>query len=120
MQITLGNCSPFPKKARKDTLQQPGWRHEQWFGIAASIPLALRLMPHAVCMQQRPPILGQLIAGEERNIRISNVKEPIEKQISALLRAFTKHEGHHEPPHRGKGNSHPRIAIGLLIEPSKR
>src|SRR5437870_11946843 len=22
MQITLGNCSPFPKKARKDTLQR--------------------------------------------------------------------------------------------------
>src|SRR2546425_5926892 len=39
-------------------IQQPWWRHEPWFGIAASIPLALRLVPHAVCVEQSPSILG--------------------------------------------------------------
>src|SRR5215813_8632599 len=38
------------------------WRwHEQWFGIAASMPLALRLIPQAVCMPQSLPILGSWI-----------------------------------------------------------
>ena len=97
------------------------WRwQEQWFGIATSIPVALWLMPHAVCMQQRLPILGSLIAGKERNMRIGDVKDTLEKQIGALLRPFTEHEGHHEPPHGGKGDPHPRIAIGLIVEPSKR
>ena len=39
-------------------IQQPWGRYAQWCGIAASIPLAWRLMPHAIGMQQRPPILG--------------------------------------------------------------
>jgi len=53
-------------------------------------------------------------------MRISDVQDTIEKHISALWRPFTNHAGHHEPPHRGKGDPHPRIAIGLLLEPSKR
>src|SRR6476660_6352655 len=93
-------------------IQQPWWRHAQWFGIAASIPLAWRLVPHAVCMEQRPSVLGSLIAREERNVRIGDVKDPIEKHISALVRAFTNHEGHHEPPHWGKGHPDPCITIG--------
>jgi hypothetical protein len=39
-------------------IQQLWRRHEQWFGIAASIALAWRLMPHAIGMQQSLPILG--------------------------------------------------------------
>ena len=71
-------------------------------------------------MQQRLPILGSLIAGKERNRRIGDVKDTLEKQIGALLRPFTDHEGHHESPHGGKGDPHPRIARGLIVEPSKR
>ena len=101
-------------------IQQPKWRQEQWCGIAASVPLAGRLVPQAVGMEQSPSILGSLITGEERHVRIGDVQDPIEQQVSALLRPFTNHEGHHQPPHRGKGHPHPRIAIGLLIESSKR
>ena len=67
-------------------IQQPRWRQEQGFGIAASVPLALRLVPQAVCMEQSPLILGSLIAREERHVRIGDVQNPIEQHISALLR----------------------------------
>ena len=53
-------------------------------------------------------------------MRIGDVKDTLEKQIGALLRPFTDHEGHYEPPHGGEGDPHPRIAIGFIIEPSKR
>jgi hypothetical protein len=33
---------------------------------------------------------------------------------------FTNHEGKHEPPHWCKGDPDPRLAIGLIEEPSKR
>src|SRR5262252_2736520 len=39
-------------------IQQPWGRHEPWFGIAASLPLAWRLVPHAVGMEQSPSIFG--------------------------------------------------------------
>ena len=71
-------------------------------------------------MQQRLSILGSLIAGEEWNMRIGDVQDTIEQQISALLCPFTNHEGKHEPSHRGKRHPDPRIAIGLIVEPSKR
>jgi hypothetical protein len=100
--------------------QQLWGRHAQWCGIAASIPLAWRLMPHAVGMQQRPPILGSLIAGEVWEMRVGDMKDALKKQISPLLRPFTNPEGAHEPPHRCKGDPDPCIAIGLIIEPSQR
>src|SRR5262249_396437 len=101
-------------------IQQPRWRQEQWFGIAASVPLALRLVPHAVCMEQSPSILGYLIAREKRNVRIGDVQNPIEQQISAPLHPFTNHEGHHEPAYRCKGHPDPCVPIRLIVEPSKR
>lgn len=71
-------------------------------------------------MQQSLPILRELIAGEARNMRIGDVQDTLEKQIGAPWCPFTDHEGHHEPPQGGKGDPHPRIAIGLIVEPSKR
>src|SRR5262249_34537248 len=84
------------------------------------MPLALRLIPQAVCMPQSLPILGSWIAGEAWHMRIGDVKDTIEKHIGALLRPFTNHEGHHEPPHGGNGDPHPRLARGLIVEPRKR
>src|SRR4029450_9078094 len=53
-------------------------------------------------------------------MRIGDVKDPLEKQIAALLRPFTNHEGYYEPPHRGKGDPHPPPPPRLIVEPSKR
>ena len=57
---TRGHLHDTPMVSRLHDLgiQQPWGRHEQWFGIAASIPLAWRLMPHAVGMEQSLSILG--------------------------------------------------------------
>src|SRR5262252_54872 len=39
----------------------------------------------------------------------------IEQHISALVRPFTHHEGHDEPPAWDKGHPHPRLPRGLLL-----
>jgi hypothetical protein len=101
-------------------IQQGGWWREQGFGRAASLPLAWRLVPHAIGLEQRPSILGSLIAREERHVCISDMQNSVEQHISALLRPFTNREGHHKPPGWGEGHPHPRITIGLIVEPSKR
>jgi hypothetical protein len=84
------------------------------------MPLALWLVPHAGGMEHSPSRLGEVIARAERHGRIGDVEDPIEPQMSALLRPCTDHEGHHAPPPRGKGHPHPRIAIGVILEPSQR
>src|SRR5215471_16664263 len=50
--------TPMVSRLHDLGIQQLWRRHEQWFGIAASLALAWRLMPHAIGMQQRLPILG--------------------------------------------------------------
>ena len=84
------------------------------------MPVAWRLVPHAVGMEQSPSIRGEGIAREERHGRIGDVQAPIEQPMSALWRPVPDHEGHPEPPPRGKGAPHPRIARGGIIEPSQR
>jgi len=68
----------------------------------------------------KPGDTRALIARGERHVRISDIQNPIEQHISALVRPFTHHEGHDEPPAWDKGHPHPRLPRGLLIEPSKR
>src|SRR4029450_8075654 len=53
-------------------------------------------------------------------MRLGDVQHSVEQQISALLRPFTNHEGHYEPPYWSKGHPKPRITIGRIVEPSKR
>jgi hypothetical protein len=90
-------------------------------GLTASLPLALRLMPTAIGMQQRPPIRrGSWIAGAACHRRLGDVQHPLKQSSSALWRPWTNPEGHHEPPHGGTGHPYPRIAIGLSVEPSPR
>jgi hypothetical protein len=104
-----------------DLGRQPLWRrHAPWFGITASIAVAWRVRPHAIGMHQRLPILGSWIAGEEWHRRIGDVQDTLEKQIGALGRALTDHEGPPEPPPRGTGAPPPRITRGRFVESSKR
>jgi hypothetical protein len=42
-------------------------------------PVALRLMPNAIGMQQSLPILRQLITGKEWHMRIGDVTDAIEE-----------------------------------------
>jgi hypothetical protein len=53
-------------------------------------------------------------------MRIGDVKDALEKHISALLCPFTNYEGKPEPPHRGTGDPDPCLTRGLIREPSTR
>jgi len=73
------NKPPILPRLHDLGVQQLGWWHEKRFGIAASIPVAWRLMQQAIGMQQSPSILGQLITGKKRNVRIRDVTDTIEQ-----------------------------------------
>jgi hypothetical protein len=88
--------------------------------IAAALPLAWRLMPPAVGMEPSLSILGSRIAGAEWHGGSSDVQDPLEQHLSALLRPFPHHAGHHEPPYGGTGPPDPGVPLRLIGEPSKR
>jgi len=78
--------------------------------------MARRLIPGAVGMEQRHGVFRQLIAGEERNMVIGHKGYLVEQQVGALLAAFANHKRQHQVPGRRKGDPHPGIAIGFVIE----
>ncbi len=94
-------------------VEQRGRRLAPRLRMRPAPPLAARLIPLPVDMQQRGAVLGQLITREEGDAVIAHMGHPFQQQIGARLGAFAHHKGHHQSPDRCEGDPNPGIPIGF-------
>ena len=79
--------------------------------VAPPFPLAFRLRPLAIRGEQCLCVCGQLIAGEEGNMRVRDSHDAPEQPMGVFLRTLADDKGHDQAPGWSKGHTYPRIAI---------
>ena len=82
-------------------------------GIGASAPLAWRLIPFPVGVQQGVAVGGQLIAGAQRHGVIGDMGDTGQQHLSPGLIPFADHKGQDQAPDWGKSDPHPGVSLGV-------
>ena len=70
-------------------------RHQAGLGIASTVAIALWLVPQTVCMQQSRAVLWQLIAGEQGQMLVGDVRDSVQQHVRILLIALPNDERQH-------------------------
>lgn len=111
------HCHHAPAHALFDTLgvSQTGRWPPRWCGIGASAPLAWRVRPCPVGVQQGVAVGGQWIAGAQWHGVICHMGDTGQQPISPGLIPCAAHTCQDQAPDWGQSAPHPGVSRGVTI-----